>query len=585
MNSERISRPAATADNGLSQTEDNTRDQGLVGRGQVGRRSFLRGSALAVVGGGGVSAFLAACGGSGGSGPGSSSAGKPTNALKSIATLTYPMQADAGSADPDVYYGAEGVVLTWNCYDHLVIDTPVAASIPIPYESTTKFQPGLAHTWEVSPDGLTYTFHLRPGVKFSDGTPMNAAAWRECFTRRAKVNAGPAYMMQPVRSTEAPDDLTFVVHLKQVNNGFLAYMASPYGPQVISPTAIQKYQVNGDLAQKWLIGHSAGTGPYMLTGYQANTSYTLEANPHYWGNTPEVKKVNIPIVPSVEAQQIGFTSGQYDMVKGLSVQAYENFQSDPNYVVKYWQLAGTNGVEFNVAPGRVFANQELRKAAASAINKATLTKAAFKGFATVATQLFADGCFPPGMVPDNPPYNPALLNATVQKLGLSNTHVTIASGAFLGAPQQVLAELVQAEWQAAGLNATLIQLSWAQYQALSTTAMAKRPDVIIQGTGGDTVQVITGLKAGLNTGGSLNELSFSLPQGDKLTNEAIATVNPAAAVQKYAAAAKVYVDAGVIMSICSQPDIWAFRAGLSNFVHDPMGYNWLSLKDLKLAKV
>jgi hypothetical protein len=56
-------------------------------------------------------------------------------------------------------------------------------------------------------------------------------------------------------------------------------------------------------------------------------------------------------------------------------------------------------------------------------------------------------------------------------------------------------------------------------------------------------------------------------------------------VQNYAAAARVYVDAGVILSICSQADIWAFKAGPSNFVHDPMGYEWLSLKDLKLAKV
>jgi peptide/nickel transport system substrate-binding protein len=504
-----------------------------------------------------------------------------TGPLKSISTITYPFYEDAGTVDPDIYYGPEGLMVTLNVYDRLITDTPVAAGVPIPYASVTRFRPALAHAWEVSADGLTYVFHLRSGVTFHDGTPMNAEAWRNCFVRRAKVNAGPAYQVAVVKSTEAPDDLTFVVKMKQPCNPFLPYMASPYGPQVISPTALEKHEVKGDLAQKWLVGHDCGTGPYMLTDYVPDTSYTLEAYPGYWGKAPEVRKANMPIVPDVQTQELGFKAGQYHFVKGLPVQTYESYSKNPDYIVKSWTLANTTGYEFNSAPGRVFADQNLRLAAASAIDKQLITKSAFGDYATVLTQFFPEGCFPDGLVTDDPPYDPSKLTEALK--GVSNRKVDIAVGSFLGAPQEVAAELLEAEWQAAGLDVTLRTLSWAEYQSLNTAAEAQRPDVMITGLGGDTIQVATLLRIGLAPGGGLNEFSYDYPEGVKLMNEAIANPSPAGALRGYAESAAYYRNLGIVQNICSVPDIFVFRAGFTNFVHDAAAPEWVSLADLKLA--
>ena len=82
-----------------------------------------------------------------------------------------------GTVDPDIYYAGEGLQVTLSVYESLVTYAPVAAGVPLTYQPPSKrIAPGLAHAWEISPDGLTYTFHLRPGVKFHDGTPMDAAA-------------------------------------------------------------------------------------------------------------------------------------------------------------------------------------------------------------------------------------------------------------------------------------------------------------------------------------------------------------------------------------------------------------------------
>ena len=111
-------------------------------------------------------------------------------------------RADMGTVDPDIYYAGEGLQVTLSVYESLVTYAPVGADIPLTYQPPSKrIAPGLAESWEVSPDGLTYTFHLRSGVKFHDGTPMDAAAWQNCFARRAEVNGGPAYQVVPVAST------------------------------------------------------------------------------------------------------------------------------------------------------------------------------------------------------------------------------------------------------------------------------------------------------------------------------------------------------------------------------------------------
>ena len=545
------------------------------------RRAFLQkgGAAVAFAGTGGLTSVLAACGTAGGT---SSSSLKPTSAAKSIATITLPFLADMGTVDPDIYYAGEGIQVTLSTYESLVTYAPVAASTPLTYQPPAKrIAPGLAKTWEVSPDGLTYTFHLRSGVTFHDGTPMDAAAWQNCFARRAKVNGGPAYQVVPVASTHAPDPLTFVVKLKHPVDPFLDYMACPWGPKVISPAALQKHQKKGDLAQGWLVGHEAGTGPYMLVDYVANSHYTLEAFPGWWGPKPQVQRVNIPIIPDIQTQELQFRSGQIDLItKGLPIQDVLTFESDPNYSVKVFALALSQSIFLNPTKGRIFSNEALRQALPSALNKQFLATSVFKNTAPVATQFFPAGCFPNGLVTATTPYDPAKLTQVVS--GLTSKNVDLAYGADGGAPNRVMAELVQAELQAAGLNVTVRSIPTSLEYALYDTPDAQRPDILLDMYGGDTVHVDTMLRIIFRTNAQpLNWFDYSYPLADKLMDEAQQDPDPAKAQELYAQSAAVYRDAGLVVNLASQSDIFVSRAGITNFVHDPMALQTVRLADLR----
>jgi peptide/nickel transport system substrate-binding protein len=160
----------------------------------------------------GLASLIAACGGgSGGSGGGT-------------LTLRMPFLADMQVPDPDIMYEGEGVQVMESAYEGLVRYKP----------GTSDIIPGLAKSWTVSEDQLTYTFTLQPGVKFHDGTIADAESWTKSFQRRLEINQGPAYMVTGVAKTEAPDPTTFIVTLKEPNNAYLHYMACPWQPLAVT---------------------------------------------------------------------------------------------------------------------------------------------------------------------------------------------------------------------------------------------------------------------------------------------------------------------------------------------------------------
>ena len=136
--------------------------------------------------------------------------------------------------DPDIFYELEGNAVVTSVYEGLVRYKP----------DSNQFEGALATSWTVSPDGKTYTFTLRPNVKFHDGTAMDSAAVKASFERRTAVNSSPAYMLAAVASYGTPNPTTFIVNLKNPVSPFLDYLASPYGPKVDSPSILTAHAGN-----------------------------------------------------------------------------------------------------------------------------------------------------------------------------------------------------------------------------------------------------------------------------------------------------------------------------------------------------
>ncbi len=190
-------------------------------------------------------------------------------------TLNLSFLQDPGQPpDPDVYYAGEGLLLTRNMYQGLLqykADTPKRV-----------LEPELATSWTISKDGLVYTFQLRHGVTFHDGTPFTSAAIAPDFARRTAVNGGPAYMVSDVASVQTPNPYEAVITLKTPNTAFLDYLASPYGPAMESPTALAA-NAGTDNDQTYLQTHDIGTGPYTLTEAKVGVMYQLKAYPAVLG--------------------------------------------------------------------------------------------------------------------------------------------------------------------------------------------------------------------------------------------------------------------------------------------------------------
>ena len=148
------------------------------------------------------------------------------------------------------------------------------------------------------------------------------------------MNQGTSYMVAGVAKAEAPDPTTFVVTLKQPNNAFLHYLACPWQPFAVSPSAVAANTQGGDYAQEWLKTHDAGTGPYSISEFVPGSHYTFVAFADYWAGKPSFESIRIDITPDITTQKLQLDSGAFDMVpKGLAVPDVIAYQSNPQFSV------------------------------------------------------------------------------------------------------------------------------------------------------------------------------------------------------------------------------------------------------------
>lgn len=494
----------------------------------------------------------------------SSAASAPSSAALNVSashTLNLAFGADMQVPDPDIFYEIEGNAVVTSVYEGLVRYA----------NGSTKIVPALAQSWSVSPDGTTYTFHLRPGVTFHDGTPVNSQAAAFSFARRTGVNSAPAYMLANVVSTQTPNPLTFIVHLNQPVSAFMDYLASPYGPKLVSPTTVKAHESgvtaanpNGDWAQQYLKTHDAGTGPYRITQFVPGSHYVLSAYSGYWGTKPYYTTININIVPDVSVQQAELENGQLSMIlHGLPVNAVESFQKNPNFEVQAFpaQLKAMLDVNPNIG---IFRSQAVRSALRQAIDKSAIVSAVYGNtLATVSTQVYPVDEFPAGMAMDNPTYNPAALKkALASTPGSRNISLAYSTD---DPTNQRLAEFIQTELDAEGLNVQVHGVPMGQVFDYASTPASQLPNLLVWTVNPDDSAPDSWIRIFSNTTGALNEMHGSVPQADALMDAGLHSTNPATIQKDYAQAGTLVANSGEWISIADVKDVVVSHAGVSGW--------------------
>jgi ABC-type transport system substrate-binding protein len=301
------------------------------------------------------------------------------------------------SLDPAELWDFFGAIMTYNLGAPLVYIKPGSPAGP------NDFVPALATSWSISPDGLTYTFDLRKGLKFSDGAPFTAAAVKYSFDRNLALAMpdGPQLGLgygDIIADVTATSDYQVVFTLRHTFAPFMALMAFS-GSFIVNP---KRAPNTPGQAVQWQEGDPTASnpndlGPYLLTEWtrKGGKDYEmrLDANPNYFGvadGYPKAKHIIMKFYSDATALALAAKSGDIDMAyRQLTSSDIKNMQSDPT--LKVW--TGPSGIQYIVFQEGMppFDNPKARQAIAAALDRKELVDTVFLGQAVPLYSMIPNG--------------------------------------------------------------------------------------------------------------------------------------------------------------------------------------------------
>lgn len=269
-------------------------------------------------------------------------------------TLIAAIGGDPDQLDPHTTSSSFAFTVLENVYDTLVQ----------PGDDLTP-EPALAESWEVSDDLLTWTFTLRDGVTFHDGSPLTAADVVASYERIAEEGAN-AFRLAAVEGYDAPDDLTVVIELNRPAPNLLDQIGAFKG-MAIAPAV--------DIEAGTLQDQPNGTGPFAFVSFAPGDNVVLEANPDYWGDGPFLDGVEFRVIPDESVKVTNLETGEVDWIDSVPPQQIAQLEASDDIVLAqvpgndYWYLSLNNARE-------PFDNVDVRRAIAFALNIDDITEAA-----------------------------------------------------------------------------------------------------------------------------------------------------------------------------------------------------------------
>ncbi|WP_326558152.1 ABC transporter substrate-binding protein [Micromonospora sp. NBC_01796] len=408
---------------------------------------------------------LTACGSGDGDTTGNGGTGDGTP--RSGGTLTFAVGSYAGCVDPHQVASNDTIYALRQIVDSLTDQDP----------STGKIVPWLAERWEVSADARTFTFHLRPGVTFSDGSPVNARAVRENFDAARKLGAkaslATGYLSGYV-GTETPDDLTAVVSFEQPNAQFLQ-ATSTFSLGLVAGSSVRKTP-----DQRCTDG-VVGSGPFALDGYVANQSITLVKRKGYnWGSSlwrksgeAYLDKVLFTVVPEAGVRTGSLVSGQVDAIGSVSLADEAALKGGGAVNL---QTRANPGVVFNLGLNNskpLLRDVAVRQAIQVALDRRQIVDTVYPTGSKPATSILAHTTPYHSDVSGQLTFDAAkaksLLDAAGWQVGgdgvrtRNGTRLSLSVGWFANAAtNQPTLELIQQQLKAVGVEITLKELQIAQ---------------------------------------------------------------------------------------------------------------------------
>ncbi|HEV2282169.1 MAG TPA: ABC transporter substrate-binding protein [bacterium] len=354
-----------------------------------------------------------------------------------------------------------------NNIDHVTYD----ALVTFEGEDLKTIRPSLATKWAVSPDGLTYTFTLRPNVKFASGNPMTAADFKWSFERLMNIKGNGAWLLDGVSSVEAPNPMTLVIKLSRPKPAQLAIMTTPS----LSPVDTKVVTAQGgdagsdakekDKAEAYLNAHSAGTGAFVLESYVPNQEIIMVKNPNYWRGPSSVDRVVVRNIIEPSAQALMVQKGDIDIAVNIQADQARRLRHADGVVVKSSPELNVVNVIINTNPqvSGPFASPKVREAIRYAIDYQGVMALTAPGTRRSA------GIIPPSF-PGARPAEEAVktdkqrARAILQQANLTNLEGTFfysSTYAGFGLDLAILAQKIQRDLAAIGIKLKIVDEPYA----------------------------------------------------------------------------------------------------------------------------
>ncbi len=323
---------------------------------------------------------------------------------------------------------------------------------------TTKIIPGMAKKWTVSKDGLTYTFYLRKGLKFSNGDPINAKVFKFSIDRVIKLKQDPSFLLSDVvKSVSVVNSLEFKVHLKYPFSPFISIMAFtvsyPVDPKVYS-------------MKKVYDGIPVASGPYMVKKWVRGQEVELVRNPNYYGKPAKTKIILVKLYRNANTLYIALLNGEIDVAyRTLLPQQFSQIKKNKKFIALVGSSPFIREVVFDVKK-KPFDDRKIREAIACAINRNQIVKTVFDSQVTPLYTLIPKGMW--AHKPVMPKYNPKETVKILKSLGYSKKKplkITLwYSPSHYGSTEAALALTIKNQLEATGLvKCSLKSAEWATY--------------------------------------------------------------------------------------------------------------------------
>ena len=335
---------------------------------------------------------------------------------------------DTITLDPAESFELSPAEFIGNAYDMLV---------RLDINDTTKVKGGIADSWTVSDDGLTYTFKLKPGIKFASGNPITAEDVAWSFERVVKLDKSPAFILTQFGLTgdnvaekaKAVDDSTFVFTVDKayapsfVLNCLTATVGAVLDKKLVmehaeATTPNDEYKYDTDFGYAWMKTHYAGSGPFSIRDWRANEIVVMERNENYYGEKPALARVIYRHVKESATQRLMLEAGDVDVARNLEPGDLEAVSKNPDLTTASAAKGTVYYISLNQKNEKL-AKPEVREAFKYLVDYDAIGSTLLKGVGEVRQTYQAKGVL--GALEENPyKFDVAKAKELLEKAGLKD---------------------------------------------------------------------------------------------------------------------------------------------------------------------